>query len=237
LRATLAAERERLETRVSFERGETDRAELRAILDQLAAHLSALWILSSRLDGMVASIVKRGVDDEDKDGFEALQRRLISKVADDLSTARTAATNSIDQLRLRLGDESQGVLRAATAVCFAAGAVREKASNREPSRAILAQIKKHRDEMEDYRTTFNTRAFEFTQAHLHRPDQDGRAVAPNHGDASQPPNDVSLQYRPDEAFIRTFLRRRRTLGVLRHPQAGKDEPDDVQRKPQRRPGP
>ena len=237
LRATLAAERERLETRVSFERGETDRAELRGILDQLAAHLSALWILSSRLDRMVASIVERGVDDEGKDEFEALQPRLISEVADNLSTARTAAMNNIDQLRLRLGDESKGVLRAATVIWFAAGWVREKAINSEPSPAILAQIKEHRDLMEAKRETFNARAFEFTQARLHRPDQDGRAVAPNHGDASQPPNDVSLQYRPDEAFIRTFLRRRRTLGVLRHPQAGKDEPDDFQRKPQRRPGP
>jgi hypothetical protein len=128
-------------------------------------------------------------------------------------------------------------LRAATLVWFAADWVRERAINREPSPAIVAQIKKHRKLIEDEREIFNARAFEFTQARLHRPDQDDRAVAPNHGDAGQPPNVVSLQYRPDEAFITTFLRRRRTLGVLRHPQAGKDEPDDVQRKPQRRPGP
>jgi hypothetical protein len=102
LDATLAAERKRLETQLSFERGETDRAELRGSLDQLAAHLFALWILSGDLQRMVASIVKRGVDDEGKDEFEAL-----SEVADNLSTARTATMNNIDQLRLRLGDESQ----------------------------------------------------------------------------------------------------------------------------------
>lgn len=148
---------------------------------------------------MVKSTLERDVDDEDKDAFEPLQPPLISEVADNLSTARTAAMNNIDQLRLRLGGESQGVLRAATVVWFAAGWVRETANNTKPSPAILVQIKTHRKEMEVERETFNARAFEFTQARLHRPDQDGRAVAPNHGDASQPPNDVSLhtaQMRP-----------------------------------------
>jgi gas vesicle protein len=211
LDATLAAERERLETRLSFERGETDRAELRGLLDELAAHLSALWSVSGRLEGMVKSIVEPGVDDEDNDEFEALHLRLISEVADNLSTERTAAGDNIDQLKLRLGAEGQRLVGAARLVWFSAGWICKKAVDSEPSPEILARIRKDRKTIEDYRETFNARALKFTQARLHRPDQDGRAVAPNHGDASQPPNDVSLQYRPDEAFIRTFLRRRRTL--------------------------
>ena len=42
LKATLAAEERRLQDQLSFQRGETDRAELRRILGALAEHISIL---------------------------------------------------------------------------------------------------------------------------------------------------------------------------------------------------
>jgi DNA-binding PadR family transcriptional regulator len=54
LAATLEAENERLRERLSFERGETDRAELRRILDELAEYLFALDQAVARANGVAA---------------------------------------------------------------------------------------------------------------------------------------------------------------------------------------
>jgi hypothetical protein len=173
LGATLKAEREQLETQLSFQRGETDRAELRGLLDQLAAHLLALDELSALLKDMVETVLARSADEDEDDEFKELQAGHFSEIGDKLSAASRASGNIIEQLRLRLGGEGTDLMGAAAVVRLSAIGVRRRAVDNEPTREILRLIRDDRRLIETRRPKFTAQAFTFTQARLHRPDQDG----------------------------------------------------------------
>lgn len=121
---------------------------------------------------MVAAVLARSAREAGDDEFKELQAGHISEIGDKLSAASTAAGNIIEQPRLRLGGEGTDLMGAASVVRLSAIGVRRRAVDNEPTREILRLIRDDRSLIEGRREKFTAQAFTFTQARLHRPDQD-----------------------------------------------------------------
>jgi hypothetical protein len=112
LDATLAAEDKRLAERLAFERAQTDRGELREILDAIAGELSTLNQLSREVWEYAHarySALQAGSLNE----YDAAHREANEALDDSLHAAAEVASDHIERLHLRLGHEAQDLLQGA----------------------------------------------------------------------------------------------------------------------------
>jgi hypothetical protein len=168
LSATLEAEGRRLRERHSFERGERDREELRAILDGLAARLFEIWALVNEANLIATQHV---IPDPRKDvAMEAYGPRLKELAGKMWQTSRDAA-DQVERLRLRLGRDAELLAAAATEVREAsegmATAIFEDELVYTPLPVIGAKLKQQFDTVRTKRAEFAAEAVTFTRAQLH----------------------------------------------------------------------
>lgn len=125
LAATLAAESRRLQERLSFERGETDRAELRQILDNVAKQLLALDEAVGSVNAVVAGIVDE--DPEDPVARSYREERL-NELSARIRDASNAAGDEIERVRLRLGPDGDRLVQRAILLRMRSVGVRDHGS-------------------------------------------------------------------------------------------------------------
>jgi hypothetical protein len=110
---TLVAEEQRLKTRLEFERSETDRPELRAILDPLSTHLERLvWYLGIITGFTAPSVVESNPNGEVSAWLKKQLAPPLKTVADEMK----AITPLQDQLRLKLGARGANLERLAKGI-------------------------------------------------------------------------------------------------------------------------
>ncbi len=110
LRAQLYAEDKRHRDRLSFERGETDRRELRGILDALAAHM--FGIREAPIEAITTARAYVDPANANRADREFLRERLERRLKR-LDVESDGVADQTQRLRLRLGAEAQALIRAA----------------------------------------------------------------------------------------------------------------------------
>jgi hypothetical protein len=164
----LEAEDQRHREQLSFERGETDRAELRSILDALAKHL---FQLREAVSGLIAT-VQNMLEDDEGDGIDADYRkeRLESR-RERIGSEDDEIVRQIQRLSLRLGNEGDVLARKATMMRLHANSVRW--ATKQPSTEELAKAVSAREQLNKLGPEFISEALKFTSARLHeRPPAD-----------------------------------------------------------------
>jgi hypothetical protein len=164
LTLTLEAENHRLRERFSFERGETDRRELRGILDTLAEHLFALDAAVSTTNGVAANLVQSDREDEVVSDYYC---KRLDELHAEITKASKVAGDQIARLELRLGPDGQPLVHRATLLRMEAIGVGHYVGN-DISDETVEKIAAGRTKISDLRRRFTADTLQFTEARLHR---------------------------------------------------------------------
>jgi hypothetical protein len=163
LRVQLRSEEQRHLEDLSFQRGETDRAELRMILDALAAPLQRL---RSESGGLVLSwLMFADLEGEAKDRADAMLAERVDAFARDIREAR----GHEQRVRLRLGHEGDDLAEAAADAIdrssqLEAALMSERVALDRPDEALVLEVK---DQLKAAADRFLKEALGFTGAVLH----------------------------------------------------------------------
>ena len=176
LTAQLRAEDQRQQDRLSFERGETDRSELRRILDTLAEHVLGLHEGVGQLNAAAANLV----EDDDPDLRDYRKDRL-QEIAGEIREHSRAAGDQIERLGLRLGPEGARLVQYATFLRLRSSTVGDFVLQGVTDESV-ERIAVEREEIRGLREKFMAEALKFTEARLHKP-----AAEKAPGPSSAPP--------------------------------------------------
>ena len=162
---TISAERERHRDELSFQRGETDLAELRKILDALAEHVFAI---KEGVDDVVRAAQWREEERaaELKDLWENRHEEGTLRLATELDQA----AQQIQRARLRLGSSADPVARAAALIRHHGEDVRLRLPGGLPPDAWRGNLEAAQHTQKDLAglvDEFVTRARKFSAARLH----------------------------------------------------------------------
>ncbi len=163
LAAAFEAEDRRHREQLAFERGETDRAELRTILDALAEHLHAVVDVIQR----AAVLADQWRDDGDPTGFRHAR---LDELGERIASSHDALTRDIERVRLRLGSGAERLLLFAQMVRQEGSLLRW--TGPEFDRAALARLATRLTAVEELLAAFRKEALRFTRAELHERPQD-----------------------------------------------------------------
>jgi len=109
LALTLKDERERLQERQSFERGETDRMELRSILDALADNLGETYRGALTIVTIMIKVDPRADHEHDGEFGEAVR-----EAAKSIQRANEEVYEKLERLKLRLGSSGDALVESAS---------------------------------------------------------------------------------------------------------------------------
>lgn len=163
----LEAEDKRHLDQLAFQRGETDREELRRILDDLAQHVFALQEASS--DAVAAAQTAAANWDEENANLDYWRARFES-ISERIDTEVDKASRQIERVRLRLGDSGMRLVELAHLIRMRASSV-GYAFIRDPpwTPKKLAEAEDSRKRLNELCATFSAEALKFTRAELHQP--------------------------------------------------------------------
>jgi hypothetical protein len=178
LRTQLAAERTRLEkqleaegqthrNQLSFERGETDRRELRSILDNLTQHLYALQDATSDVVALAASVAERWDDRPDADSWRKRSEPIFQR----MSNEGDQVSRQQQRVRLRLGESGVQLAELAHRARIEAIDVRLQLTGSSPpwTAEKFEAVDKGRIQLNERFARFQIEALRFTRAELHEP--------------------------------------------------------------------
>lgn len=164
---TLKSEEKRHDDQLAFQRGETDRAELRRIIDTLATQL---FMADEALNDLWAVGGTMRIFGADPD--------LQAKLGDALARIRVAYESSgatLERLDLRLGLEGDTLVTLAGAMRRSAEDARMVVEDKRGTRDVVDRVRVYVDgdgdklsSMVQRRLAFTSEARKFTGAHLHR---------------------------------------------------------------------
>jgi len=106
LDATLEAEDKRHRDQLSFDRGQTDRAEMRRILDALAEHL---FLMIEEVAATIPRVEYRSGDDDVDEDLAAIWRRELREGEVRLQAELDEIARQVQRADLRLGSEGQPI--------------------------------------------------------------------------------------------------------------------------------
>jgi hypothetical protein len=162
LRAQLYAEDKRHRDQLSFQRAETDRAELRQILDALAEHMHGIRDAARG----VVSMGEEVLEEEGTEEQDYWQKRL-DEYAKQLANEGDAAARQIQRLRLRLGSEGSSLILSAEVARGYAQSVQWALTLRSVPPDLQA-AKDARDKLNSQADRFFAAALKLTSASLHQ---------------------------------------------------------------------
>jgi uncharacterized membrane-anchored protein YhcB (DUF1043 family) len=205
----LRAELERHREQFAFDRGETDREEVRALIDALAEQLSL--IAEAVKDANLTAHVLAD-DSYEEDG--PVPHLALAEARQQLDQRTEGMIRRLQALRLRLGDESKDLVNLASKARNEAVAVSGELLVFDPHDPGLARFDRWVKELNRNVGGFMEAARRYTEARLaafpsafepqrEDPALDAGEIGPRH-----------LAYRADEAYLKTWVRRRRALKRL-----------------------
>lgn len=163
LRAQLYAEDKRHRDELKFQRGETDRAELRTILDAIGEHLNLM------LDAVGEVISTASVLDmaEDDPEHEEYWTDWLDERTEELRRETDEVANHAQRLRLRLGPEGDSLVASAEYARMYAAAIRHNLSCTTPPPRDVDKAREMRDTSRKQAERYFDDALELTKAQLH----------------------------------------------------------------------
>jgi hypothetical protein len=219
LNRRLDAELQRHREQLAFNRGETDRAEVRELIDGLAEQLG---LLSEAADDARTAVHVLADDWNEDDG--PIAHKSLQDAREALEHQVAGMVLRLQKLRLRLGDESKDLVELASRARGEAMTLVAELMIFDPRRGTdLPRIDRERNRVRKLVGEFMESARRYTQAQLVRPSATPSAPRTDGPRASQDRllvptlagDDPTLRYRPDEASLKTFLRRRRAISATR----------------------
>ncbi len=164
LRAQLYAEDKRHRDALSFRRGETDRAELRTILDAIGEHLN---LMLDAVGEVISTAEVLAMEEDDPEHEEYWTERLDER-SYRLREETDDVANHTQRLRLRLGPEGQPLVQSADHARMYAAAIRHNLSSLTPAqRRDLDDARETRDRARSQADRYFDEALKLTKAQLH----------------------------------------------------------------------
>jgi len=211
---------------LAFSRGETDRAEIRGLIDGLAEQLG---LLSEAADDARTTVHVLADDWSEDDG--PIAHKSLQEAREALEARVEGMVLRLQKLRLRLGDDSKNMINLASGARSEAITLMAELRIFDPRTTDdIPRIDRERDRIRKHVGQFMESARRYTEAQLvaaaektGNARRDGLpAVQEAVGSAS---SKVSFRYRPDEAAVKTFLRRRRAISKCIDPTADRGSPE------------
>ena len=170
----LSSEDERHRDDLAFQRGETDRGEVRSILDSLAAHLFEMEDAAREARAAALFLVEdddvADLADWQRERLRDWQRERLESRRDRLDSEAEAVVRDMQRLNLRLGKDGELLVRTATLMRVHATSVHMHTFR--PNPESLEQVRADVDELHKLATRFTEHALPFTKAELHRSSAD-----------------------------------------------------------------
>jgi hypothetical protein len=225
LKAQLASEERRHRNQMEFDRGETDRAELRRIVDGLAKQLLIVQDVAGSARAVIStSTMLRSIDNPD---LLASEKARWKATRDRLRDATDALSGYIQQLNLRLGPEAETLVELASATGDATDVIWINLAREPPTvDGAKDEIGKAYDKITKANREFVQAAHAYMQARLMKMSaqaEPSKSAIARPVEGTPPPQSrwphlifgrILPAGRPDEAYQRTF---RRWLAARKRP--------------------